>query len=185
MCVSVCVCIPLITDTVHLSHPPWASQASLIHIPQIMDGYLRRAEASLDPPGQILVNSTRAHRPTRITKAGEKGVAFLGIPSLHSSHNHKQQRLNLPSFRLALEEPNQHSTQLTPEQSNRHSWSLLWVMSTLCRPTHLPTPIRSHYCVYLALMLGERGARVGEGRVGLSSPGPLFLRDPHSGSFSM
>lgn len=34
-------------------------------------------------------------------------------------------------------------------------------------------------------MVGERSAGVGEGRVGLSSPGPLFLSDPHSGSFSM
>lgn len=51
-------------------------------------------------------------------------------------------------------------------------------------PAHLP-PIRSYHCVYLALMVGERRAGVGEGRVGLSSPGPLFLSDPHSGSFSM
>lgn len=34
-------------------------------------------------------------------------------------------------------------------------------------------------------MVGERRAGMGEGRVGLSSPGPLFLSDPHSGSFSM
>lgn len=59
--------------------------------------------------------------------------------------------------------------------------SFLWVRSTL----YPSTPLWYHYCVSLALMLVERGALMGEGWVGLSTPGPLFLSDPHSGSFSM
>lgn len=52
------------------------------------------------------------------------------------------------------------------------------------RPPTQPPPLL--HCVCLALMLAEReGLGWGEGRVGLSTPGPLFLSDPHSGSFSM
>lgn len=68
--------------------------------------------------------------------------------------------------------------------ANSHSRSLQWVMSTLYPPAYRP-PLCSRYCLCLKLMLGERGARMGEGRAGLSTPGPLFLSDPHSGSFSM
>lgn len=59
------VCIQFITDIVHFHGSTWASQSTLIHIPQIIESHPRQAEASLDPPGQTLVNSTHARRPTR------------------------------------------------------------------------------------------------------------------------
>lgn len=62
---AVCVCVPLKTGAVHLPRPSWAGQASFNHIPQIIQG---QAEASLNPPGQTLVNSSHAQRATRLGK---------------------------------------------------------------------------------------------------------------------
>ncbi len=157
------VCVLLTTDAVHLPRPPWAGQASLIHIPQIIEGHPRRAEASLDPPGQTLVNSTHAHRPTGIRKAGRCGGIFRNFSNCSSPE--KNQKITFEHAELCASSQGA-KTALNmngPKQANRHSRSLLWVRSTLYRPSHPPTPTTLHYCVDLALMLVERGTLVGEG----------------------
>lgn len=65
--VSLCVCVRATYNRHCPSLLPIMGRPGF-HIPQIIEGYLRRAEASLDPPVQILVNSTRAQKPTEIRK---------------------------------------------------------------------------------------------------------------------
>ena len=166
--VFVCVCVPFLTDAVHLPRPPWAGQTSLIHIPQIIEGHLRRAEASLDPPGQTLVNSTHARRPTGMRKGwGRSGGILRNFP-LHSSPDTiASGHLSLPSSVLRSRGAETALNRNDPWQQNRLSRPLRWVMST--QPTYPPPALHSPYCAHLALMLGERererGA-LGWGRAG-------------------
>lgn len=154
-CVCVCVCVPFLTDAVHLPRPPWAGQTSLIHIPQIIEGHLRRAEASLDPPGQTLVNSTHARRPTGMRKGwGRSGGILRNFP-LHSSPDTiASGHLSLPSSVLRSRGAETALNRNDPWQQNRLSRPLRWVMST--QPTYPPPALHSPYCAHLALMLGER-----------------------------
>ena len=138
VCVCACVCVPLQTDAVHLPRPPWAGQAFLIHIPQIIEG---RAEASLDPPGQTLVNSTGRSGGTL------GGNQHLHLPELCACSQGARTVLCVNDLRPA----------------NRPSWSLRWVMSTLYPPTHPPTPPLSPLCLRGA-DVRERGAREGGGQ---------------------
>lgn len=89
LCVCVCVCVALLTDTVHL---PCPSGRPGSYIPQIMEGYLRRAGAGLDPPGQIWVNSTRVLKAHRTEKAyvNHLNLAQRRSPSIQDGNQHNR-----------------------------------------------------------------------------------------------
>lgn len=141
------------------------------HIPQIMEGYLRRAEASLDPPGKTWVNSTRAQRPTGTRKCVQNESFLFTLQPISSLTITEADGVSL------IADPMQRSTQ-TSSRSLSGTPGLCRGQCPPCAdPPTDPPPIQPNHYVYLALMLRETGARVGEGRVGQSSPGPLFPSD--------
>lgn len=129
--VCVCVCIPFKTVFVHLPHPAWAGRASLIHIPQIIEGHRRRAEASLDPPEQTPVNScSQTHKDQN---------AEVGVSGAHSENLHlfSPDRKKSPRRRVKCENNVKAEWPLLPSY---HSRSLWWWCPLCTHPLHHQPP---------------------------------------------
>lgn len=79
------------------------------------------------------------------------------------------------------------STQVTPRSSSGTPGLCRGQCPPCADPPTYPPPTHPHHYVYLALMLKEAGAGVGDGRAGQGNrhQGHCFLATSHSGSFSL